>query len=358
MAEPLFDLTTGTPRITLATYTPSDTQLGVPQIGPAGPQGVPGPVGPPGSPGPQGPAGAQGIPGVEGQQGPPGPATPGPVGPQGPQGVPGPPGGLGEAPQDGFLYGRMNAQWTQFLPTAVRYDIAQTLTTTQQNQALANINAFSKAGGTVNGNLIVAGDITAYRPGAPNTGVIYLNQAQNRYLYFDGNNYSLPGGNVNAANGRLMYSTGDNMTGDLIISGGSANQLRMIAPGGNWGVFFRQDNTTLYIMITNQGDPYGTWSGKRPFMIDLASGNVNSNSQFNAYNGRLWGSGDFAMPVSSTRLVMAGNYNYAANQNITEPYGGSVVSGASGFLTGNSSFYLTHRYLQVYMAGWYTVGYA
>jgi hypothetical protein len=343
MAEPLFDLAPGTPRITLATYAPSDTQLGVPQTGPMGPQGIPGPVGPAGTAGPPGPSGAQGIQGPEGQQGPPGTGAQGPPGPQGPQGVPGPPGGLGEAPQDGFLYGRMNAQWTQFLPTAVRYDIAQTLTTTQQNQALANINAFSKSGGTVNGNLIVAGDITAYRPGAPNTGVIYLNQAQSKYLYFDGTSYNLNGGNVNAANGRLMYSTGDNMTGDLIISGGDGNQLRMIAPGGNYGVFFRQDNTTLYIMITNQGDPYGTWSGKRPFMIDLASGNVNSGSQISAYNGRLWGSGDFSNPVVTCRLAMAGNYNYAANQNITEPYGGSVVSGASGFLTGNSSFYLTHR---------------
>jgi len=40
------------------------------------------------------------------------PGATGATGPEGPQGIPGPPGGLGEAPNDGQLYGRQSAAWT------------------------------------------------------------------------------------------------------------------------------------------------------------------------------------------------------------------------------------------------------
>ena len=40
------------------------------------------------------------------------PGATGPIGPAGPQGIPGPPGGLGEAPNDGQLYGRQSAAWS------------------------------------------------------------------------------------------------------------------------------------------------------------------------------------------------------------------------------------------------------
>lgn len=54
------------------------------------------------------PIGPQGPPGAEGPQGPPGPA--------GPPGAPGT-GGITDAPSDGSTYGRLNATWTQVLPT-------------------------------------------------------------------------------------------------------------------------------------------------------------------------------------------------------------------------------------------------
>jgi len=118
-------------------------------IGPAGPQGIQGPIGQTGAQGVSGPKGDKGDKGDQGNQGPQGikgdkgdtgaaSTVPGPVGPQGPtgltgadstvpgpvgpqgiqgeqgiQGVPGPPGGLGEAPQDGKVYGRSDAIWTE-----------------------------------------------------------------------------------------------------------------------------------------------------------------------------------------------------------------------------------------------------
>lgn len=48
---------------------------------------------------------------------------------------------------------------------------------------------------SVNGGF-VHGDITAYRPATPNTGVIYLNQSQSRFLYYNGTQYELNGANL------------------------------------------------------------------------------------------------------------------------------------------------------------------
>lgn len=43
---------------------------------------------------------------------------------------------------------------------------------------------------------VFTGDITTYRSGSPNTGVIFLNQGGTRYLYYNGTSYQLPGANL------------------------------------------------------------------------------------------------------------------------------------------------------------------
>jgi hypothetical protein len=68
------------------------------------------------------------------------------------------------------------------------------------------------ATGTSNGKIILAGsgDITAYRDGTT-TGVIYLNKAQNRYLYNDGSKYYLNGQGL-SVNGADVLNTSDSFT--------------------------------------------------------------------------------------------------------------------------------------------------
>lgn len=58
--------------------------------------------------------------------------------------------------------------------------------------AVTTVGFSSTSGANISGSpLIVTSDIVSYRSGAVNTGVIYLNQAQNRYLFFDGTQYQL-----------------------------------------------------------------------------------------------------------------------------------------------------------------------
>lgn len=51
-------------------------------------------------------------------------------------------------------------------------------------------------GQTINGNLtLAAGDLWAYRAGG-STGVVYLTNSGTKYLYYDGSNYNMPGGEL------------------------------------------------------------------------------------------------------------------------------------------------------------------
>jgi len=55
-----------------------------------------------------------------------------------------------------------------------------------------------------------------------------------------------------------------------------ANGYRIVQ--GNYGSFWRNDGTTMYLMTTASGDPYGTWGPTRPFAVDLNSGSVSMGS--------------------------------------------------------------------------------
>lgn len=53
---------------------------------------------------------------------------------------------------------------------------------------------------------------------------------------------------------------------------GVGGQLRLVY--GNYGVIFRTDGSQFYLMVTNEGDPYGSWASGWPFEFDLATKHV------------------------------------------------------------------------------------
>ncbi|MGR5945778.1 phage tail-collar fiber domain-containing protein [Enterobacter sp. C4G1] len=84
----------------------------------------------------------------------------------------------------------------------------------------------------------------------------------------------IPGDYTNF-DGRFIKLAGSlNITGTLRSSAEfqttSANSYRMV--GGNYGTFWRQDGSNLYLMLTNSGDQYGAYNSLRPFAINLATG--------------------------------------------------------------------------------------
>ncbi|HBK2304185.1 TPA: tail fiber domain-containing protein [Escherichia coli] len=76
------------------------------------------------------------------------------------------------------------------------------------------------------------------------------------------------------SNGQISLATGATK---IVYTNGqyySANSdaFRMIY--GNYGAFWRNDGTKVYLLSTEENDKYGGWNAYRPFIYDLTSGNV------------------------------------------------------------------------------------
>ena len=102
-----------------------------------------------------------------------------------------------------------------------------------------------------------------------------------------------------------------NASGEIITT--SPNAFRMIY--GDYGTFFRQDETMLYLMLTNKGNQSGTFNSFRPFLVELATGTV-----------KLWGSA--GLTVVNGGNVGVGNSNPAYKLDVT-----GVVHATTGFIT-------------------------
>ena len=73
-----------------------------------------------------------------------------------------------------------------------------------------------------------------------------------------------------------VNKSGDTMSGTLKVGAEvqttSANSYRMVY--GNYGAFWRQDGSNLYLMLTNSGEQYGSYNSLRPLAVNLSSGDV------------------------------------------------------------------------------------
>ncbi|XTZ36833.1 hypothetical protein ACQYRI_12565 [Salmonella enterica] len=91
----------------------------------------------------------------------------------------------------------------------------------------------------------------------------------------DGDITALANNIAAALKGMFVQKEGDTVNGTLKVNGEvqttSANSFRSVY--GNFGTFWRQDGKTLYLMLTDSGNQYGTFNALRPFQIDLATGN-------------------------------------------------------------------------------------
>lgn len=54
---------------------------------------------------------------------------------------------------------------------------------------------------------------------------------------------------------------------------------------GDYGFFIRNDSTDTYFMLTNSGDPFGSWNDMRPISIHNSTGEVFMRNSLAVYNG-------------------------------------------------------------------------
>lgn len=174
--------------------------------------------------------------------------------------------------------------------------------------------------------------------------------------------------------------TGGSLTGRLTLAANSqlwtnnADGIRMTS--GAYSVFFRQDGSNFYMMVTNPNDQGGTWNGLRPFRFNLANGAVTmSNGLISEQNiriawggreatyqengdifGPMWGGslGNFLNAAKVNDVRLAGRTQFGGWDGMCEAPASCVVNGIGDF--GASNGYGQYAVLQRFInGGWYNV---
>ena len=140
-----------------------------------------------------------------------------------------------------------------------------------------------------------------FRMAGGNRGFVFKN-GNNPVFQIDGN------GQLHGANGRIQ-------TPDAFVTTNSSG-VRMVS--GNYGAFWHQNGSHLYLMMTNSGNQYGSYNGLRPFYVSLADGKVNMRQGLDMGGGRI---NNVATPAAATDV---------ANKAYVDSQAGSTYAAGTG----------------------------
>lgn len=88
---------------------------------------------------------------------------------------------------------------------------------------------------------------------------------------------------------------------------------------GNYGTFWRNDGSNLYLALTNKGDQYGSYNTLRPFILDIATGELTlGKTKLNDYAH--FDARYYTRAASDNKYQPKGNY---------QPSGNYALAGAS-----------------------------
>lgn len=163
-------------------------------------------------------------------------------------------------------------------------------------------------------------------------------------------------------NGTATFGGGVIASGEIISR--YANGLRIAY--GNFGTFWRNDGSSLYLMLTNSGDPLGNYNSLRPFVVNLTNGDVTINKlglvNFANFDARY-----YTKTQSDAGYQAKGNYvtgvrfgasaEYQERGNSERMTGGVMTSFAD---RGSSNYWIRLRPLQYQINGgsWVTAAYS
>ncbi|MDT7009544.1 phage tail-collar fiber domain-containing protein [Enterobacter cancerogenus] len=105
----------------------------------------------------------------------------------------------------------------------------------------------------------------------------------------------------------------------------SANSYRMVY--GNYGAFWRQDGSNLYLMLTNSGDQYGSYNSLRPLAVSLSSGDV-TMGKLNLTNFQYFDARYYTKAQSDAAyMAKTGAYTKAESDGRFQPKGNYTPAG-------------------------------
>jgi|GEM_PF-6060881 len=142
------------------------------------------------------------------------------------------------------------------------------------------------------------------------------------------------------------------------ISSTYVHPFRMVY--GNYGAFFRQDGDSLYLMLTNANDQYGSYNNLRPLQVSLGLGDVSlCSTMYVKHSGSNVGIGistpsyklDVAGDIHSSEYIRADKAVLAPflrGNTSTGSFIGDAVEGLGGSYTGLLLY--SYGYTPIHMA--------
>ncbi|MEH5616491.1 phage tail protein [Enterobacter cloacae] len=162
---------------------------------------------------------------------------------------------------------------------------------TTHKPTAGDVGALPITGGTVTGNAVVNGtlgvgngrkfEIVSQNSSTLNGSILLWGNADRPtvFEFKDTTGYHFysqrnKDGSVGFSfNGAASFTGGVTASGEIISR--AANGLRIAY--GNFGTFWRNDGSSLYLMLTNSGDPLGNYNSLRPFTVNLTNGDITIN---------------------------------------------------------------------------------
>lgn len=122
---------------------------------------------------------------------------------------------------------------------------------------------------------------------------------------------------------------------------------------GNYSIIMRNDSADFYILITNSGDPDGSWSTLRPFRINLATGYVYHEHAL--YTGDTY-VGNYIQLYNNSeggnvRVIGPSGSTYCLEMDCYDNYG-RIYSSQDGGANASAAVYFTGPSVQLYRQGY------
>ncbi len=131
----------------------------------------------------------------------------------------------------------------------------------------------------------------------------------------------------------------------------SANNYRMVY--GNYGAFWRQDGSNLYLMLTNSGDQYGSYNGLRPLAVSLSSGDV-TMGKLNLTNFQFFDARYYTKTQSDAGyMAKTGAYTKAESDGRFQPKGSYTPAGQAYTKAESDARYQKSNTASKAANGWY-----
>lgn len=211
--------------------------------------------------------------------------------------------------------------------------------TTASKPSASEIGALPDIGGTITGTLnhssIPTGDYCqSALSSAPTKSTLYLRKFRGGindtiwHEYVKEGTYVISTGSTAETQTELSINQSTGVTARRGFISKYADGFRIAY--GDYGFFIRNDGGSTYFMLTNSGDPLGTWNNLRPITINNATGAVSIHTGLSVTGNGITGNASTATKLQNARKIAGVSFDGSSDISISASNVGAFPSSSSG----------------------------